>query len=218
MAVAGGLEAGRTYAVVGARFDGEGFDRFERRWEQVQRKARDTLTAHLDAHASDEGFSRWDKDYDQAQHKAHDTVTAKLDAHADTSGFDRYNRKVSDVNDGHRDLIRGSGRVRSALGTLFIGGAAVAGAGALAVGIGHVVGAFRESQRVARQTEAVLKSTGGAANVTAKDVANLAGALSQKTGIDDETIQSAKTSCSRSAISETRPARATTFSPRPPGP
>jgi acid phosphatase family membrane protein YuiD len=43
---------------------------------------------------------------------------------------------------------------------------------------------------VAAQTAAVLKSTGGEANVTAKHVSNLATAISRKTGIDDEAIQS----------------------------
>jgi hypothetical protein len=44
--------------------------------------------------------------------------------------------------------------------------------------------------KVAAQTNAVLKSTGGAAGVTADQVSNLAGALLKKSGIDDEAIQS----------------------------
>lgn len=47
-----------------------------------------------------------------------------------------------------------------------------------------------EAQRVAAQTRAVLKSTGGVAGVTAKQVDSLASALSRKTGIDDEAIAS----------------------------
>jgi hypothetical protein len=50
--------------------------------------------------------------------------------------------------------------------------------------------AFDESQRVAKQTEAVIASTGGAANVTAQSVSDLAGELSKKAGVDDELIQS----------------------------
>jgi acid phosphatase family membrane protein YuiD len=49
---------------------------------------------------------------------------------------------------------------------------------------------FEESHKIAKQTDAVLKSTGGAANVTAKHVSDLATAISKKTGIDDEAIQS----------------------------
>lgn len=47
-----------------------------------------------------------------------------------------------------------------------------------------------ESAKVSAQTEAVIRSTGGAAGVTAGQVGDLANALAAKTGIDDEAIQS----------------------------
>lgn len=47
-----------------------------------------------------------------------------------------------------------------------------------------------EAQKVTSLTEAVVKSTGGAANVSAGQVSNLANALSLKIGVDDEAIQS----------------------------
>jgi SLT domain-containing protein/murein DD-endopeptidase MepM/ murein hydrolase activator NlpD len=47
----------------------------------------------------------------------------------------------------------------------------------------------RESQKVGAQTAAVIKSTGGAAKITAKQVGDLATSISNKTGIDDENIQ-----------------------------
>ena len=49
-----------------------------------------------------------------------------------------------------------------------------------------------QSQKVAKQTEAVLKSTGGAGVETAGAVGDLANEISRKTGIDDEAIQSAQ--------------------------
>lgn len=52
------------------------------------------------------------------------------------------------------------------------------------------VRAARESQKVHAQTVAVLKSTGSAAGISAKGVEKLATAISNKTGIDDEAIQS----------------------------
>jgi hypothetical protein len=51
------------------------------------------------------------------------------------------------------------------------------------------VGEAREAQKVGALTEQVIRSTGGAAKVTAKQVEELAGALSLKSGIDDEVIQ-----------------------------
>lgn len=68
------------------------------------------------------------------------------------------------------------------------------------LGIGLVIGkAFKagfdemgEGQKVAAQTAAVIKSTGGAANVSAAQVSNLANAMLKKTGIDDEATQVAE--------------------------
>jgi len=50
--------------------------------------------------------------------------------------------------------------------------------------------AAAESAKISRLTENVIRSTGGAANLTAKQVGDLATALSNKTGVDDEAIQS----------------------------
>jgi len=54
--------------------------------------------------------------------------------------------------------------------------------------VGASVGEWRESAKVQAQTAAVLKSTGGAANVTAAHVDSLAGRLSALAGVDDEVI------------------------------
>lgn len=72
-------------------------------------------------------------------------------------------------------------------------GAGVAVGGAfLAMGLALRRGfkEFMEGQKVAAQTNAVLHSTGGIANVTAKHVDTMASALSRMTGIDDELIGS----------------------------
>jgi hypothetical protein len=50
----------------------------------------------------------------------------------------------------------------------------------------------RESQKVNAQTAAVLKSTGNAAHITADQIGTLATSISNKTGIDDEAIQSSE--------------------------
>jgi hypothetical protein len=51
--------------------------------------------------------------------------------------------------------------------------------------------AATESNKITAQTEAVIKSTGGAAQVTAGQISDLATSISNKTGVDDEAIQSA---------------------------
>jgi hypothetical protein len=66
--------------------------------------------------------------------------------------------------------------------------AAILGGLAVAAKIGF--GELQDAQKVGAQTAAVIKSTGGAAKVTAGQVADLSAALMQKSGIDDELIQS----------------------------
>src|SRR6266498_455756 len=71
-------------------------------------------------------------------------------------------------------------------------GGVVAGLGAVAgikVFAGFIADA-EDSAKVARLTAATIKATGGAAKITAVQVGNLATAISNKTGKDDEAIQS----------------------------
>lgn len=66
-------------------------------------------------------------------------------------------------------------------------------AGAFAGVVAGIIGsvkAFSDSQAVAAQTEKVLMSTGFAAGMTAVEINKLAVALQNKTGIDDDVIQS----------------------------
>lgn len=72
---------------------------------------------------------------------------------------------------------------------------ALKGATVLAAAAGAVslvkdsVAEAREAQKTGAATEQIIKSTGGAANLTADQVGNLSTAISNKTGIDDEAIQ-----------------------------
>lgn len=74
------------------------------------------------------------------------------------------------------------------LGKLAAVGIAAAGAAAVAFGV-SAVKAFSEAQDVAAQTNAVLKSTGGVAGVTADQVNKLASSLQNVTKFSDETIK-----------------------------
>jgi hypothetical protein len=87
--------------------------------------------------------------------------------------------------------VKGSG---SRAGKIFGGamklaaGAAIGGALALGGFLKGALGEAREAQKVGALTNAVIKSTGGIANVTAKDVDRLSASLSKKIGVDDEAI------------------------------
>ncbi|HUR86336.1 MAG TPA: hypothetical protein VMY78_13425 [Solirubrobacteraceae bacterium] len=93
-------------------------------------------------------------------------------------------RSIEDTGErGSRSLLG----LRGAAGLL--GGVAI-GAG-LAKGFRAATDEFEEARKVGALTEQVIKSTGGSANVTARQVEALAGSLSKKAGVDDEAIQSA---------------------------
>jgi hypothetical protein len=91
------------------------------------------------------------------------------------------------------DVDKTASRGRRGFGLL---GKAAGLAGGLigAYGLGQAVGAVvdevSEAQKVSAQTAAVLKSTGKAANVSAKQVDTLATSLSNMSGVDDEAIAS----------------------------
>ena len=93
-------------------------------------------------------------------------------------GFGRLGRVTASTS---RGLSLSAG---AALGT----GAALTGG--LVYGLKKSSDAYQETFKVGAQTTAVLKSTGGVANISAQGVGDLATALSKKTGVDDEAIQS----------------------------
>lgn len=70
-------------------------------------------------------------------------------------------------------------------------GFVAAGAAAIKFAVDSVK-AYQEHQQVAAQTEAVLKSTGGAAGVTAGQVEQLAGQIRDYSGADDEAVQASE--------------------------
>lgn len=87
------------------------------------------------------------------------------------------------------DISKSGKKAGIGFGKLFAAGAAL-GLGAKAFSfLGDSLAEATDAQVIGARTENVIKKMGGAANVTAKQVGNLAGAISKKTGIDDEAIQ-----------------------------
>ena len=100
-----------------------------------------------------------------------------------TRETDKFNRSTKNVKGNPFRSV-----TRSVAG---LAGAYIGAQGLITV----VQGAVREQQesiKVGRQTNAVLKSTKGAAGLSAKAIGDLAQALSEKTAVDDEAIQSAE--------------------------
>ena len=103
--------------------------------------------------------------------EAKDAVTGETDKAARSLGG--LKSSLSNLNQAAGSLVKS-----------FIGPAALIGA------LKGSIDAAMEAQRVMTQTEAVIKSTGGAAGLTAEEIEKLAGAESRLTSIDDEVIQS----------------------------
>lgn len=119
-------------------------------------------------------------------------MTENIDILARLRGARQVSQDAKRAGDAIGGIDTQARRAGAGLASLKYGaGLAAAAFGGLAVKVGiDSFNAFRNQARINRQTAAVIKSTGGAANVTAGDIAALAGALATKTGIDDDAIQS----------------------------
>src|SRR4051794_12437562 len=108
------------------------------------------------------------------------------------SGLDRLGRRGRMAAGGvrlfSRATVGATGHMRLMAGAAGTGGAALGGA--LLIGLKRSTDAWEESRQVAAQTNAVIRSTGGVAHVTAGEVEALATRISRKAGVDDEAIQS----------------------------
>lgn len=108
-------------------------------------------------------------------------LQAKFDA--DVANFIRDMGRAADATEKTQKIIAGAiGGINKAFGAL---GVAV-GAGAL---FGRMIEESRQAEDAAKKVEAILRSTGGVAGVTAKQIDDLAGSLSKVTGLDDDVIK-----------------------------
>lgn len=87
------------------------------------------------------------------------------------------------------DDVSGLGKATSKMGTVIAAGAAAGAAGLVALGV-SAFNAAQESAKIGRETERVIRTTGASAWTSAAQVSELATAISEKTGADDEAVQS----------------------------
>jgi len=95
-----------------------------------------------------------------------------------------------DVGKLSRGALAGSGIFRSFGRSLAFASAGFIGGYGITAAVRGAANELSESVRVAAQTRQALRSTGGQANVTARQIDQLANSLLQKTGVDDEAIKS----------------------------
>lgn len=107
--------------------------------------------------------------------KVNINITAKDDA---SRAFQSVSKAASSTGDHLKTFAKAA-----------VLGFAGAAAGTIAFAKG-AMSAAAESEKIGKQTAAIIKATGGAAKVSAQDISKLSEALSLKTGVDDEVIQS----------------------------
>ncbi|MDP9471138.1 MAG: transglycosylase SLT domain-containing protein [Chloroflexota bacterium] len=117
---------------------------------------------------------------------------ARLDLVFDLIGRDvSASRAFNDVgNAAERAGKQGEGFGSRVGGAMKLAGGAIAAAGIGQAFVGFVQDAI-ESEKIAARTANVIATTGGAAKITADQVSRLATAISNKTAVDDEAVQSA---------------------------
>lgn len=74
---------------------------------------------------------------------------------------------------------------------LLAGTVAVAGVALLVGGLASCVKEAMEAQKVMAEVESIIRTTGGAAHISAKEIDTLSQSIRDKTGYDDEQVQSA---------------------------
>lgn len=194
------MDVGKIEATLSAKFDSTPFDRFDKAFSKADRDSKNPIIAKLDGKLDSSGFNRFDKEYDQAKRDAAKGITTHLKADADTRGFRQYrdaqgrlreeNGRFAKSNADVQSSTRKTGAGFSALAgnAKMLGGAAAIGG--LAIAFRSMVAEQSEAQAVNAQVDAALKSMGGAANISAKQIDELSTSLSKKSGVDDEAIKS----------------------------
>lgn len=121
-----------------------------------------------------------------ADGKLRDLNTGKFVREMDAAGdaAQRAERRIKSASGGISGLKSGLMTTGKAIGV----GVAAAGAAAALFGK-SAIDAATESYKLGRQTEAIVKATGGAAGMTAKQIDDLAMSMSMKVGVDDEAIK-----------------------------
>lgn len=96
---------------------------------------------------------------------------------------------IAGINRLDSEVGGGLGSMAKTVGKGVAVGAGIAAAGLATMGTIAVKSAI-EAEKVTAQTQAVLESTGGAANVTATEIADLASEIQGYSGMSDEAVQS----------------------------
>lgn len=116
-----------------------------------------------------------------------------FDIFARDHASDKFNKFGKVVSKSGQETDKTSGKMKRAAKAVggLAGAYAALGAGQKAIDfMRSAVAEAREAEKVSKLTAQAIKTTGGAANVTADHVGKLAESISNKTAVDDEAVQS----------------------------
>jgi hypothetical protein len=135
---------------------------------------------------ADDDLRRLGRSLDALERDLLDVETGRFEREMDAAGdaAKRAERRISSASRASGGMSTAFVSTGKAIGV----GIAAAAAGAAFFGK-SAIDAATESYKMSRQTEAVIRATGGAANVTAAQVDKFADALGNKIGVDDEAIK-----------------------------
>lgn len=168
MSAEGGLLVGSIYAKLGAVFDPRGFREQEVAAAQAKTLAKDPIRVNTGANHNSSGFKSFISDIGLSKRAAndfdHDTLTLR--------------EHVGKLSFGIGGLAQN-----------IVGGAAGFG---LYEALRKGTERMGELEKTSASTTTVIKDTGGAAGVTAKEVEALAQSIFKKTGIDHDQVQASE--------------------------
>jgi len=116
-------------------------------------------------------------------------ITRPMEDQIKTAATKAGDEAGSTVSDHISKGLAKLGPAAKAVGKATVAGLGLATTAAVAFGV-KAYKAAEDANKIAGQTAAVIKSTGGVANVTAKQIDRLSASIMAKTGIDDDAIKS----------------------------
>src|SRR5882724_3794165 len=197
----GGLEVGSVFARVGAMFDPRGWDQQQVAVDKARAEADKPIEGKgtFAGQAGRADIDRFKTALNTARVEADKPIVGHAAVRVDPTGFRTLSSGVATARG---ELHNAERDVEGFVGKLSGLGFGLARFGAAAGGMLAAFGGFevlktgmtrmKEMEQTAAVTEARLKSTGGAAGITAKQMDQLSQAIFRKTGVDHEQVLQAE--------------------------
>lgn len=183
------VDVGHIAARLDALFDQSGFDKFDRHYDQAERKSRDPVTAKLAGDYDHRALDAYDKRLSEirATTARREDFKARLGADYNATAFREYERSLRTAKRDTDEQVHAVGRLRTAFGSLYARG------GALLAASGAIYGVSRAVSAVVEQTvgfDRGMRNVNSIAQLSEKQLKSLSGQVLDLAG---ETAQAPQT-------------------------